>query len=183
MPTAARKTSNSKTTAAATEATPPVENTATAAAPSDSFSFASVEITEEKELPTGTRDTEPNPLEDAVKAAAGGAARGLPVPDGKRAKDASRLIRRAVSANGLSLRLRFTDMNGAALTPAAAEASTEPVKVFFKITTEKTERAYTERKYKNADIREWANLAEGEKISKEIRQEYRKQHGFDVRKR
>lgn len=147
------------------------------------FSFANVEVSAVAELPKGTRDTLPNPLESHVKDALDQGPRAIPVPNGERAMEAQRLIRRAVTTNGYSMRLRFTDAEDKALTPAQAEASTDQVWVYFNISSEKSERAYSPRKYTNADIRAWANMEDGAKITKEIRDEYRKANGYDVRQR
>lgn len=147
------------------------------------FSFDNITVQDVAELPKGTRDTAPNPLEAHVKAALDQAPKALPVPDGDKAAEAARLIRRAVNANGYSLRLRYTDASDNALTPEQAHASTEEVWVYFQIKSEKTERAYAQRKYSNADIRQWANLADGDKISPEVRAEFRKANGYDTRQR
>lgn len=154
-----------------------------AAAADTAFSFDNVQVQEVAELPKGTRDTAPNPLEGHVTAALDGAPKALPVPNGERAQEAARLIRRAVSTNQYSLRLRYTDAEDKALTPEEAFASENEVWVYFKVMSEKKERAYTPRKYDNAQIREWANLAPGDKITKEIRAAFRTEHGFDTRQR
>lgn len=146
------------------------------------FSFDNVEVGEAAALPKGTRDTAPNPLESHVENAVDKGTRYIPVPNGKKAMEAQRLIRRAV-AGKYGLRIRFTDAADQPLTPAAAEASTEQVYVYFAVSSERKEREYTPRKYTSADIRAWANLGEKDKISKEIRQAYRKEHGYDTRAR
>ena len=147
------------------------------------FSFDNIDVQEVAELPKGTRDTAPNPLEQHVKNALDQSPKALPVPDGDKAAEAARLIRRAVNANGYSLRLRYTDAEDNALTPEQAHASTEQVWVYFQIKSEKAERAYAQRKYSNADIRQWANLADGDKITPEVRAEFRKANGYDTRQR
>lgn len=149
----------------------------------DDFSFDSVQPVEVAELPRGTRDTQPNPLEKHVVAALDQGPRALPVPNGERAADAARLIRRAVSNNGYSLRLRYTDPQDNPMTPAQAEASESEVWVYFSIGSEKSERAYSPRKYNNADIRKWANLEDGDKITPEIRAKFREENGYDTRAR
>lgn len=149
---------------------------------STEFSFDTVEVGTVAALPKGVRDTAPNPLEGHVTAAVDQGPRYLPVPNGERAMEAQRLLRRAVQGKyGLSV--RFTDSNDQPLTPAAAEASTEQVYVYFDVKSERKERQYAERKYNNADIRKWANMADGDKITKEIRNAYREAHGFTVRTR
>lgn len=145
------------------------------------FSFKSVEIGQAAALPKGVRDTEENPLAQAVADAVDQGPRYLPTPNGEYAMQAQRYLRRAV-AGTYGLSVRFTDANDQPLTPNAAEASTEQVYVYFDVKSERKERQYSERKYNNAMIREWANLPEGEKITKEIRNAYREAHDLPVRK-
>jgi hypothetical protein len=155
----------------------------TKATETSGFSFANVAPVAVEELPKGTRDTAPNPLEETIKASADQGPKAIEVPDGEKAHDAERFIRRAVAQNGLSMRLRYTDAEGNALTPAQAHEHTETVWVYFNILSEKKDRAYAPRKYNNEDIRKWAQLETGAKITKEIRNAYRAEHGYDVRDR
>ena len=150
-------------------------------AATEEFSFDTIEVQAVTELPKGVRDTAPNPLEGAVNDAVDQGPRALPVPNGERAMEAQRLLRRAV-AGKYGLSVRFTDADDKPLTPQAAEASTETVWVYFDVKGERKEREYAPRKYTTADIRTWANLDEGTKVTKEIRDAYRAEHGFNVRK-
>lgn len=145
-----------------------------------SFDNAAEAVVKVQELPKGTRDTAPNPLQTMVDNAVDAGPMALPVPDGERATEAERLIRRAV-AGKYSLNIRFTDENDAALSPGIAKESTEPVWVYFNIKSERATRKPQERKYTAADIRKWANLPEDAKLDKEIRNAYRAEHNLPVR--
>lgn len=167
-------------------------STATATDSAADFSFDAVEPMAVQALPKGQRDTAPNPLLKHVADAVDQGPRAIPVPNGERAAEAAKLIRRAVAPGnatpgGLSLRLRFTDENDKALTPKTAEASTETVWVYFDVKSEKKDRAYAQRKYNNDDIRAWAAQngieLENGKVTREVRDDYRRAHGYDVRTR
>lgn len=146
------------------------------------FSFDTVQVGQAAALPKGVRDTEPNPLEQHVINAVDAGPQYLPVPNGDMAMQAQRYLRRAVQGKyGLSV--RFTDANDQPLTPAAAEAAADQVYVYFEVRGERKEREYSPRQYNNADIREWANLGEGDKITKEIRNAFREERGLTVRNR
>lgn len=150
-------------------------------AATEEFSFDTIEVQAVAELPKGVRDTAPNPLESAVEAAVDQGPRALPVPNGERAMEAQRLLRRAV-AGKYGLSVRFTDAEDKPLTPQQAEASAETVWVYFDVKGERKEREYAPRKYTTDDIRKWADLPEGAKVTKEIRDAYRAEHGFAIRK-
>jgi hypothetical protein len=144
------------------------------------FSFDNVQVQAVAELPKGTRDTAPNPLQATVDGAVDAGPMALPVPNGERAAEAERLIRRAV-AGKYSLNIRFTDANDKAMSPPVAKESAEEVWVYFNVKSERKTREPQQRKYTAADIRKWANLPEDAKLTKEIRNAYRAEHGLPVR--
>lgn len=146
------------------------------------FSFETVQVGSAEALPKGVRDTEPNPLEQHVINAVDQGPQFIPVPNGEMAMQAHKYLRRAVQGKyGLSV--RFTDANDSPLTPKAAEASDEQVYVYFEVRGERKEREYSPRQYNNADIRAWANMEDGEKITPEIRAAFREARGLPVRSR
>lgn len=144
------------------------------------FSFENVQVQAVQELPKGTRDTAPNPLQATVDGAVDAGPMALPVPDGEKAAEAERLIRRAV-AGKYSLNIRFTDANDTALSPENAKASTDEVWVYFAVKSERKTREPQKRLYTSADIRKWANLEPDAKLTKEIRNAYRESRGLPVR--
>lgn len=148
------------------------------------FDFTSVAVQDVAALPKGARDTAPNPLEEAVKAAVDAGPKALgPLPNGEKAEEAARLIRRAVTVNDLSYKLRFTDANDKPVTPKQAKTWTDEIWVYFSISSDKKTREYKPRAYTSKDIREWANLDAKTKITQEIRNAYREAHGMEVRER
>lgn len=147
---------------------------------STEFSFENVAVQAVQELPKGTRDTAPNPLQKTVDDAVDAGPMALPVPDGKRAAEAERLIRRAV-AGKYSLNIRFTDAADQPLSPPIAKESAEQVWVYFNVKSERKTREPQKRLYTSADVRKWANLPEDAKLTKEIRNAYRAEHGLPVR--
>lgn len=154
------------------------------AASSTEFSFDSVGVQDVAELPKGTRDTAPNPLEQHVKDAIDAGPKALgPLPSGERAEEAARLIRRAVTVNDLSYRLRFTDANDKPLTPKQVATHEGEIWVYFSVSSEKVAREYKPRAYNAADIREFNGLEPGEKITQEHRNAYREAHGMPIRER
>lgn len=152
-----------------------------AKAKSTEFSFADAVVEDIQELPHTARSSAPNPLESHVLAAVDQGAKAIPVPNGEKAMEASRLLRRAVVQHNFALKLRYTDSEDKNLSPEQAESSTDTVWVCFSVSSEKKERKYAPRTYNNADIRAWANLREGEKITREIRNAYREAHNLPVR--
>lgn len=156
-------------------------------AASTEFSFDSLAVQDVEALPKGTRDTAPNPLEQMVKDAVDQGPKALgPLPNGDKAEEAARLIRRAVTVNDYSYRLRFTDGADKPLTPKQVADWTDEIWVYFQISSEKTAREYKPRAYNAADIRAWY-AEQGEEISGKITQEqrnaYREAHGLAVRER
>ena len=147
---------------------------------STEFSFENVNVQAVAELPKGTRDTAPNPLQGTVDNAVDAGPMALEVPNGERASEAERLIRRAV-ANKYSLNIRFTDAEDNAMSPEKAKASESTVWVYFNVKSERKTRQPQQRKYTAADIRKWANLAADAKLTKEIRNAYREAHNLPVR--
>lgn len=157
---------------------------ARAKAASTEFSFADVAVQDVAELPKGTRDTAPNPLEDTVKSVVDQGPKALgPLPNGAKAEEAARLIRRAVTVNDLSYRLRFTDANDKALTPKQVADWTDEIWVYFSISSEKVTREYKPRAYTSKDIREYLGLEASDKITQEHRNQYREAHNLPVRER
>lgn len=144
------------------------------------FSFDSVQAQPMAELPKGTRDTAPNPLEQTVADAVDAGPMALPVPNGEKAAEAERLIRRAV-AGKYSLNIRFVDANDNAMSPGVAKESTDTVWVCFAVKSERKTREPQKRLYTSADIRKWASLGPDEKLTKEIRNAYRESRGLPVR--
>lgn len=154
------------------------------AASSTEFSFDSVAVQDVEALPKGTRDTAPNPLEAAVKAAVDAGPKALgPLPNGDKAEEAARLIRRAVTVNDLSYRLRFTDAQDKPLTPKQVKEWTDEIWVYFSISSDKTPREYKPRAYTSKDIREFLGLDAKDKITQEHRNTYREAHNLPVRER
>lgn len=153
-------------------------------AASTEFSFDSVAVQDVAELPKGTRDTAPNPLEQIVKDAIDGGPKALgPLPSGERAEEAARLIRRAVTVNDLSYRLRYTDAEDKPLTPKQLADHDGEIWVYFSISSEKVAREYKPRAYNAADIREFLQLDAGEKITQDHRNAYREAHDLPIRER
>lgn len=144
------------------------------------YSFADAQAVAVDALPTLKKASEPNPLEEQVKAALDQGPRALPVPNGEYARKAENLLRRAANFNDWSVKIRYTDPGDTPLATADAHAYETEVWVYFSVTSDKTERVYQERKYNNATIREWANLGEKDKITPEIRAEFREAHGYGV---
>lgn len=156
-------------------------------AASAEFSFENLAVMDAESLPKGTRDTAPNPLEQTVKDAADGPVKAIGPMPSDRAEEAARLIRRAVTVNDLSYRLRFTDEEDKPLTPKQIKDHSGGVWVYFQISSEKTPREYKPRAYTAADVRAWA-VAEGlmseeDKVTQETRNAYREAHGLAVRER
>lgn len=148
------------------------------------FSFSDVSVQDVAALPKGTRDTAPNPLEAVVKAAVDQGPKALgPLPNGDKAEEAARLIRRAATVNDVSYKMRFTDANDKPVTPKQAKTWTDEIWVYFSISSDKKTREYKPRAYTSKDIREWAQMGPNDKITQEIRNEYRKAHGMEIRER
>lgn len=151
---------------------------------STEFSFANVAVQDVAELPKGTRDSAPNPLEDTVKAVVDQGPKALgPLPDGKKAEEAARLIRRAVTVNDLSYRLRFTDSEDKPLSPKVVSEWTDEIWVYFSVSSDKVAREYKPRAYTSKDVREFNGLGPTDKITQEHRNAYREAHNLPVRER
>lgn len=145
------------------------------------FSFENVQVGEAEVLPKGVKQTKPNPLLSAVEAALDGPARYLEVPGGEQAAQAEGFLRRAGQAIDASVKVRYADGDDKPLNTAQAHTSTEPVFVYFQVSSDKPERTYTKRAYTTDDVRKFHGLAEGAKVTTEHRRAYREAHNLPVR--
>lgn len=138
-----------------------------------------------RKIVRATKATEPNPLEEHVKAVVKQGPQELDVVNVEHAKRAVTLLRRAATDNGFGLKLKYVDVNG--IQASSLEKLTSDVMlVLFEVTNEKRNRAYTadqirqyaiERGYGEeyytpkihpdlrAEFKTWFNSAEGDMTS------------------
>lgn len=154
-------------------------NTPAASTDSKPFSFADVEVGTVDVLPKTVHMTEPNPLDQHVVDAVDQGPRYIGVPDGDAAWKAHNFLRRGAKDHNLAVSVRFTNAQDEPLTPDQAKASTDEVYVYFVVKSEKKARGTYTRRYTSDDIRKHFGLADGAKISKAQRDEYREVKGFN----
>lgn len=75
--------------------------------------------------------------------------------------------------------MRFTNAQDESLTPDQAKASTEEIYVYFVVKSEKKARGTYTRRYTSDDIRKHFGLADGAKITRAQRDEFREVKGFN----
>lgn len=126
----------------------------------------------------------PNPLTDAVRAAANQGIHKLPVPNNAQAMLAERFIRSAANGAGYGVSIRFTtEDEQRAVSRTDVDNYGEALVVWFTVTTEKSAR---NRSYTTDEIRQWAaergqDVPVGQKIPKDVRDAFRQERGLPVR--
>lgn len=143
------------------------------------FSFADVEVGTVDVLPRTVHMTEPNPLDQQVVDAVDQGPRYIGVPNGDLAWKAHNFLRRGAKDHDLAVSVRFTNAQDESLTPDQAKASTEEIYVYFVVKSEKKARGTYTRRYTSDDIRKHFGLADGAKITRAQRDEFREVKGFN----